>query len=514
MKKIPLILSALFLAASVHGQTMTSQEIDQLAAKEMQGFQVPGMAVAIIKDGKVIHSKGYGVRSIRNNQPVDENTVFGIASNTKAFTAAAMGILVDEGKVRWEDKVRDYIPEFKMYDPYVTEAFTIRDLLSHHSGLADGEGDLMIIPDSSDFTVKDIIYNMRFLKPAYGFRTQFGYSNMLYAIAGEVIARVSGISYDDFIEQKIMQPLGMTRSAASFNRLKDTSNRIDAHEVIDGKIRIVTHNQLAAGHAVGGVAASLADLEKWVLLKLNGGKYGDKQLFSSNVQNELWSPQTLLPVYPWMGYNTTFAAAGMGIDIFNVMGNNRVIRANGELDGMLTTITMIPEQHLGFIILLNADQGPALTTMANQIKDRYLGITNSDRFAENLPRYKRAVIEEANFKAALEKKINAVLAKNGNAAGNVTGSYNDKWLGDVNITKVGNGLLFACKRSPKLTGCMYLYNGSTYVVKWNDVSMEADAFVLFNMDENGNATGFTMKAVSPQTDFSYDFPDLDFKRKQ
>ncbi|HMJ46931.1 MAG TPA: serine hydrolase domain-containing protein [Ferruginibacter sp.] len=188
MKKI------LFLLISIQpfflfSQVITSAQVDSVASLALKTFDVPGIAVAIVKDGKVIHSKGYGVRSLSSNQKVDENTLFGIASNSKAFTTAALGMLVDEKKIKWDDKVIDYIPEFRMYNPYVTEEFTIRDLLTHRSGLGLGAGDLMFFPDSSDFTLKDIIYNLRFLKSVSGFRTKFDYDNNLYVVAGEVIAR-------------------------------------------------------------------------------------------------------------------------------------------------------------------------------------------------------------------------------------------------------------------------------------------------------------------------------------
>ena len=189
-------LASLFMmfGSSLFSQQLSALQIDTLAERAMKAFDVPGIAVAVIKDGKVIHSKGYGVRSLNSKEKVDENTLFGIASNSKAFTAAALGILIDEGKLKWDDKVRDYIPEFKLYNPYVTEEFTIRDLLTHRSGMGLGAGDLMFFPDSSDFTLKDILYNLRFLKPVSGFRTKYDYDNNLYIVAGEVVARVSGKS--------------------------------------------------------------------------------------------------------------------------------------------------------------------------------------------------------------------------------------------------------------------------------------------------------------------------------
>ena len=206
MKKISLSLLLLVILLQTHSQPLNSKAIDSLVERSMKAFDVPGIAVGVIKDGKLVHAKGYGVRSLNTQQPMDENTLFGIASNSKAFTAASLGLLVDEGKIHWDDKVRDYIPEFKMYSPYVTEEFTIRDLLTHRSGLGLGAGDLMFFPDSSDFTLKDIIYNLRFLKPVSGFRTKYDYDNNLYIIAGEVVARVTGKSWDDFVTERILQP--------------------------------------------------------------------------------------------------------------------------------------------------------------------------------------------------------------------------------------------------------------------------------------------------------------------
>src|SRR6188768_3954651 len=191
---------------------MSSKKIDQLVENTMKTFDVPGIAVAVVKDGKVIHSKGYGVRSLNTKEKVDENTLFGIASNSKAFATASLAMLVDEKKLKWDDKVTDYIPEFRMYNPYVTEEFTIRDLLTHRSGLGLGSGDLMMFPDSNNFTRKDIIHNLRYLKAVSSFRTKYDYDNNLYIVAGEVLARVSGKSWDEFVEERIIRPLGMTKT--------------------------------------------------------------------------------------------------------------------------------------------------------------------------------------------------------------------------------------------------------------------------------------------------------------
>src|SRR5579872_6267862 len=262
MRMVPLlflILSASTVIAQVqsssaaNAQPLNATAIDSLVTRTLRAFDVPGIAVCIIKDGKVIHSRGYGVRSLDTRQPMDENTLFGIASNSKAFTTAALGMLVDEGKISWDDKVRKYIPEFKLYDPYVTEEFTIRDLLCHRSGMGLGAGDLMFFPDGSDFTVTDILHNLQFLRPVTSFRSQYAYDNNLYIVAGEVVARASGMSWKDFIDRRILQPLGMTHSAASFVRLRDSSDVIDAHARVEGRVQVIPRHKSKVDQAAGGI---------------------------------------------------------------------------------------------------------------------------------------------------------------------------------------------------------------------------------------------------------------------
>ena len=254
------ILLALLLSTFISIAQITEKEVDVLVENTMKAFNVPGIAVGIIKDGKLVLAKGYGVSNINTNQKVDANTLFGIASNSKAFTANALAILVDEGKINWDDKVIKYLPDFKMYNDYVTNEFTIRDLLTHKSGLGLGAGDLMIWPDGHDFTPKDIVKNIQYLKPVSGFRTKYDYDNLLYVIAGEVIEKVSGKSWCDFVEERIMKPIGMKNSAASWNRLKDTTNVIVPHVPTNGKLEVIKRYTNPIFDAAAGTVEF--DLEK------------------------------------------------------------------------------------------------------------------------------------------------------------------------------------------------------------------------------------------------------------
>lgn len=495
-------------------QSPIPEELDSLIERAMTTFEVPGIAVAIVKDGRVIHSKGYGVRSLISKEKTDENTLFGIASNTKAFTTTALGILVDQKKLSWDDKVVKYIPEFKMYSPWVTQEFTIRDLLTHRSGLGLGAGDLMFYPDSSDFTVKDVIHNLRYLKPVSLFRTKYDYDNTLYIVAGEVIKRVSGRNWDSFVEDNILAPLGMQKSAASYSRLKDKNNVSDPHVNVEGVVKVVRRHYSNYSRASGSLYSSVGDLARWMIFHLSFTANDQKQhpgILSRKVHDDLLTPQTIIPVRSPGFYNTHFSAYGLGFNISDVKGYKQLSHT-GATVGMYTQVTMIPELQLGIVVLTNQQVGSAFSAITDQIKDFYFGIAGTDRVSEyssgksnatTTDEYAESAWKQVASQQDISKKVKLVL---------YAGQYQDKWLGAVTIFVKEGKLWFASKRSPKLTGKLFYYKPGKFVVSWLDRSMGADAFVNFKSGAAGNITGFTMGAISPFTDFSYDFHDLDFRK--
>lgn len=509
---IKLCLVVLLLTVTnLTAQVLTSKQIDSVVEKTLTTFNVPGIAVAVIKDGKVVHSKGYGVRSIKNNLKVDENTLFGVASNTKAITAAALGMLVDDQKITWDTKVTDVIPEFKMYDPYVTSEFTIRDLLTHRSGLGLGAGDLMIWPDSSTVTKSQLIHNLRYLKPVSSFRSKYDYDNLLYIVAGDIVARVSGLTYEDFIETKIIKPLGMNKTAASWYRLKDKTNIIDGHAPYDGKLIPVGLSFSEVGNAAGGIYSNITDMSKWVIAMLNGGKYGEnleKKLFSPAVHREVWTPQTIITG----GNAANFTSYGLGWNLSNVNGNFQASHTGG-LSGIVTQVTMLPDLKLGIIVLTNQQSGAAFNSISNSIKDGYLNIKGMDRIKayndNRLRNEKKAeeIVAKIWNDIAAARKLNTAKPD----LNNLYATFKDSWFGEVRISEVKGKMHFQAKNSPKLRGDMTFYKGNTFIVKWYDRSLDADAFVNFSLDNNGKANGFRIEAISPLTDFSFDFQDLDFK---
>jgi CubicO group peptidase (beta-lactamase class C family) len=510
-----LIIAILILLCFDANAQISEKQVDELVENTLKSFNVPGIAVAIVKDGKVVLSKGYGVKSILTKEKVDANTLFGIASNSKAFTTAALAMLIDEKKLNWDDKVIQYLPDFKMYNEYVTNEFTIRDLVTHRSGLGLGAGDLMIWPDGSDFKATDIIHNLQYLKPVSAFRTKYDYDNLLYIVAGEVIAKVSGKSWCDFIEELIMKPLEMNHSAASFVRLKDSTNIIAPHVPTDGKLKIISRYKNQTFDAAAGIYSSVNDLSKWMILQLQNGKYGSEkqyQLFSTKQQNEMWQMQTIIPANTRPPYNTHFSGYGLGWFLSDVKGYKQVTHTGG-LEGIVTQTTLFPELNLGIVVLTNQQSGAAFSAITNTIKDSYLDIPYTN-YVEIYSKRERDNIAEAD-KTTIE--VWATVAKNMKDKLKIdnkkyTGLYVDNWFGKIELSEKKGKLFFRSIRSPQLAGEVFFYKDNTFTVKWNTRSFNADAFLLFEVDEKGVSIGLKMKPISDLTDFSYDFQDLDFVR--
>ncbi|MGL6196061.1 MAG: serine hydrolase [Thermoguttaceae bacterium] len=501
----------------VYSAQLDSSKVDQIVSETMEVFQVPGVAVCVIEDGKVVHQKGYGVKTVGTTDEVKPSTNFAIASNSKAFTCVCLGILVDEGKIKWDDKVTEYIPEFRLYSPYVTEEFTIRDLLCHRSGLGLGAGDLMIFPDSGDYTIAEIIYNMRYLKPVSSFRSKYDYDNLLYIVAGEIVSRVSGQTWWDFVETRIMKPLEMDRSAGDYSRLGEFEDVVSPHGVIEGNLtKMDRYTQKTVG-AAGGIYSSTEDLAKWLQMLLNRGKYGENlenQIVSDAVIKEIWKPQTIQSGGILGGpFNTHFNCYALGFRISDVKGEFQASHTGG-VPGIWTEITLLPERKVGIIVLTNQQCSHAFQTITNSIKNQYLGVEH-DWLKENTERYAKSRLDAKKIEDEVWTDVAATQKAN---EGNefdmkpFVGKYNDPWFGEVDIIDKDGQLWFVSKRSTKMTGPLFPYKGHTMIAKWTDREMEADAYVKFELDVKGNASGIKMAPVSPLVDFSWDYQDLHFSK--
>ena len=517
MRKKTKLLITLFLiclGTSTTFAQISSPQIDSLVSDALLKFKVAGAAIAVVKDGKVIHSKGYGVTDINTKIAVNENTNFQIASNTKAFTTTALAILEEEGKIKWTDKVIDHIPEFKMYNDYVTENFNIQDLLTHRSGLALGVGDLMFFPDGSDFTIKDVVSCFQYFKPVSAFRTKFDYDNLLYMVAGEVIARAGGMSYELFVQKRIIEPLEMNNSFVG-SLQKDKSNLATPHSSESGALKSIDSYDIGMADAAGGIFSNVADMSKWMMMHLNKGKHGidlKTPLFSLKKHHEMWRIHTVLKTNQNTRYNSHFNGYGLGWVLTDVVGKFKVSHTGG-LPGMLSNVTMYPDLNLGIVILTNTENGgeALFSSITNSIADSYLGLDDYG-WIDKMVAWRNA---DKNEEDSVTKKTwkQVELAKNSKVKNeNFIGIYTDKWFGKVEVFERNKQLWIKCYRSPKLNGPMAFYNNNTFAIKWEYQAMNCDAFAEFSFDKFGNAQSIKMKGISPNIDFSFDFQDLDLKR--
>lgn len=487
------------------------QDIDQLAARILQTFAVPGMAVAIVKDGKVLFAKGYGVRAVGKPEKVDADTLFGIGSNTKAFTVAALSILVDEGKLHWDDKVTDLLPGFRLYDPYVTRELTVRDLLSHRSGLGLGSGDLMLFPPS-DFTRAEIIHNLRFLPPASSFRSKYAYDNLLYIVAGDLIPKLTGISWEEFVQTKILDRLG-TRCAATLTLAAGNADVAAPHVVIGETLTEVPPDPSTAYDPAGSIQCNANGMAAWANLQLADGHFADgSALFSAARHKEMWTPQTIVPVSDGPGpILTRFRNYGLGWFLEDYDGVERVTHTGG-LIGMVSYVSLLPEQHVGLIVLTNQQSGGAMSAMMQTLLDAFLQQPPHDWVAV----WQKRTDEQTKKGDAADHEADAAIQAAGGHASlpldAYLGVYHDLWRGDATVTRRGDKLRLTFSRTKEMQGDLQPMKGNVFAVRWEDHSLKADALVNFRTGMDGAVSGMTMAPLSPTTDFSFDFQDLDFTK--
>jgi CubicO group peptidase (beta-lactamase class C family) len=501
------ILPLLFLPV------LAQPNLDTVAERARTEFDVPGIAVAIVHDGKMVFAKGYGVRRLDTGEPVTPKTLFGVASNTKAFTAAALAILVDEKKLAWDDRVIDRLPSFQMSDPYVSREMRVRDLLIHNSGLALGAGDLMYFPEST-FTSDEVYARLRHVPLSTSIRSRYAYDNILYLVAGKLIETVGGKPWDVFIRERILDPLGMTQTALSVKTLASRTDVALPHAPgDDGKLRQLNHASMDNNAPAAAIQSSVGEMSRWVMLQLNQGELDGKRIFSERQSREMWSMQTIIPVAtppkPLAGLQANFAGYGLGWNLADYRGE-KVVSHTGGLFGMVSRVTMIPSKKLGVIVLTNQENGAAFNAITYTVVDHYLGAPATDWVAAQ----KQALDQR---KAEALKKVESEASKR-NAASRPSlpqsayaGRYRDAWYGDVIVEESNGKLAMRFTHSPSLDGVLEHFQYDTFIARWGGRTMNADAFVTFTLSAEGSIDRVRMKAVSPLTDFSFDFHHLDLK---
>lgn len=481
-------------------------------------FEVPGIAVAVVKDGEIVFERGWGEREL-GKAPVDAHTLFAIASNTKAFTATALNMLAEDGKLSLDDRVIDHLPWFQMADPYVTREMRLRDLLAHRSGLGLGAGDLLYWPTTT-YTGEEVARRLRHVPLTGSFRDRYAYDNILYGVAQLVVEQVSGQTYEAFLRTRIFVPLGMTETRYNSDALKPGDNAATGYALADGKDllpapQLSWHNVSGAG----GVYASAHDMARWMRLQLDGGAYRDaagaeQRLFQEKTQQQMWSAITPIPVpqpsVPELQpAKPNFIAYGQGWMLSDYRGS-KLVWHTGGWPGMVSRVTLVPEHKLGVVVLTNAELGGAFHAITLRVLDAYMNAPKTDWNAA----YGAALAksrEKADTTWAAHQTARVKNSSPSLPLATYVGTYRDAWYGDVAILREGDALRMKFSRTPSLTGTLSHWQHDTFIVRWDERWLNADAFVNFALDVDGKINEAGMQAISPNTDFSFDFHDLTLK---
>ena len=492
-------------------------QLDALVEQVRDRFEVPGVAVAVVQDGQVLLERGWGVREIGKPAPVDEHTLFAIASNTKAFTAASLSMLADEGKLSLDDRVVDHLPGFRMSDPYVTGQMRIRDLLTHRSGLGLGAGDLLFWP-GSDYRNEEVVRRLKDVPLKTGFRERYAYDNILYAVATRVIEEVSGQSYAQFLQQRFLDPLGMGGTRFNADALRPGDNVATGHAKADfttlrPTFPLTWHN--AAG--AGGIYSSVHDMGRWMRAQLAGGTFTDPQgneqrLFSRERQKEMWSllspmPIAEPPVPQLAAARPDFLGYGEGWITSSYRGE-KLVWHTGGWPGMVSRVTLVPGRNLGVVVLTNQEAGGAFNALTMQVLDAFMQPAQRTDWIDAYV----AAADKARAKAdkAWRERLAARQARSTPSLplAGYAGTYRDAWYGDVDVVHDGGRLRMRFQPSPLLTGTLQHWQHDTFLVKWDERTLNGDAFVSFALDPEGRPREARMEAASELTDFSFDFQDL------
>jgi len=505
---IVLILHTMHLYAQQ--EQINQEKLDVFVQETIQEFAVPGVSIAIVKDGQAILTKGYGILEKGRSEKVNSQTLFAIASNTKAFTATGLSLLEEQGKIRWDDKVIEHLPWFRLSDPYVTHELTVKDLLVHRSGLGLGAGDLLWWPPST-YTRDEIVRKLKHIPLENSFRNTYAYDNVLYLVAGEVIEAVSGLSWEEFIQERILVPLGMKSSTVHGIHYTQQPNIAAPHAHIDGKVITVEPFLKRNVGPAGGIMSTAEDMAKWMITQLDSGRTcNGHKLYSSETTRKLWSIVTPIPVRKMSpelkSIQPQFSGYGLGFRMLDYRGH-KIVTHTGGLPGYVSKLTMLPDKKLGIMVLTNQESSAAFNTITYYILDQYLNAP----FTPWLKIYKKIVMQRDSLMNAY---VNSAV-KNRDAESEpslsleeYTGTYRDIWYGDIIISKNQRQLKISFSRTPDLVGPLEHWQYDTFIARWNKRELRADAYISFVLCPDGSVDHAIMQPVSPATDFSFDFKDL------
>jgi CubicO group peptidase (beta-lactamase class C family) len=514
MKRI-LILFYLFLyfvlplSAQKASDCLDLNGLDKYIRKSMEEWKIPGLSIAIVKNDTIIFSRGFGVRDINKEDLVDEHTLFAIASNTKAFSSSALAVLVDQGKISWDDHVKEYLPWFELYDPYVSDEIRIRDLLCHRSGLKTFSGDLLWY--ATTYSREEVIRKAKYLEPTFGFRNGYGYSNIMFLTAGEIIPAVEKLSWDEFLKKTFFDPLSMKETTTTIRGLESVENVAQPHWVDTEsektmKIPYVNWDNIGAA---GAIVSNVHDMSQWIRFQLNDGKWNGQQIIS---EKNIWETRKIQN-FQGMNRNTEkyhpawhFRGYGMGWGVRDYHGTI-VIGHGGGADGMVSEVTMVPEESFGFVILTNSNNYLP-SALSSYILDLYFKTESTDwsklyldSYLENNKEYQK---KEAEF---IRNRVNDT--KPSLSLEQYAGTYGGEMYGDAEVVIKNNQLYINFLPTPLFSGGLTHWHYDIFRIKLTNVPSLPEGTVQFIISPDGKTE--EMKIDIPNPDF--DFTELDFKRK-
>lgn len=482
--------------------------IDADVATVVRREHLPGIAMGVIEDGRVIHRHAEGARG--DGGDIDEDTLFKIASNSKAMTAALLARLVEQGRLRWDDPVRKHLPGFTLFDPWVGEHMQVRDLLIHNSGLGLGAGDLMLWPEPNHYTRADIIAGLAHLKPVTSFRSGYAYDNLMYVVAGEVAAAAGGKPYDQLMREQVFEPLRLRRCQVGAWSTTAVGNIAQPHAWREGRNVVVAADGPSSpdtpSMAAGGIRCSLNDMLRWMQVLLDPslvpGWLGGEQ------RRALWTLHMPMPLGErqrrWD--NAHFSGYGYGWRVSDIDGQWKVAHT-GTLSGMYSSLALLPDRRIGVVMLINGEGEDARTALMQATLKHY---TAPDDHRDAATYLDELAAERAARHASGKVAPSTAAASFAQAAAmpRWQGRYRDPWLGDAFLCPGKDGLRFSVARSPRLQARVMQLDGR-WLLRWDTLGSDAEAWL---QPIDGAPVALELRAIDPEIDFSYDFQDLHFSR--
>jgi CubicO group peptidase (beta-lactamase class C family) len=491
---IGFILLLFIGSISAIAQDAPLQGFDDYVNKAIKDWDVPGVAIAVVKDDKIVFAKGYGVREIGKPDKVDERTIFAIGSSSKAFTAATTAILVDEGKIKWDDPATKYLPGFQLFDPVVTREMTVRDLLTHRIGLERGDQ----LWYATEYDRDEVLRRIRHLKPSSSMRSKFGYQNVMYLAAGQIVPSVTGKTWDDFLRQRIFTPLGMSSTDTTISTLKNSNDVAVPHSKFDDKVTAIPYRLIDNIGPAGSINSNVVDMAQWVRLHLNGGKFEGKQLISGANINEMQMPQTIIRLEGQMKVlypQAHFLSYGMGWFLSDYRGK-KLVEHGGSIDGMRALVAMLPEEKLGVVVLTNLSGTILSVPLSYRIFDAYLGAQPQRDWSAEMLKTMNALQEQGKAAAARMEASRVKDTKPSLALENYAGDYQNEMYGDTKLVTENGKLVL--KRGSYFTGDLEHWHYDTFRVTWRD-RQQGRGFINFRLNSQGKVETMNIEGLAEFT---------------